>query len=67
KIASKHDLELVCEKGLHFLVSPLYYFLGIFNIPNLVTVPLYYIAKLIDRFVISPSWNYSFIQVYKRG
>jgi len=67
EIASKHDLGLVYEKGLHFLVSPLYYFLGIFNIPNLVTVPLYYIAKLIDRFVVSPSWNYSFIQVYKKG
>ena len=67
EIASKHDLELVYEKGLHFLVSPLYYFLSIYNIPNLVTVPLYYIAKLIDRFVVSPSWNYSFIQVYKKG
>jgi SAM-dependent methyltransferase len=67
EIASKHDLQLVYEKGLHFLVSPLYYFLGIFNMPKLVTVPLYYIARLIDRFVASPSWNYSFIQAYKKG
>jgi len=66
EIASRYKLKLVFEKGLHFLVSPLYYFLGIFNIPNRVSVPLYYIARSIDYFVTSPSWNYSFIHVYQK-
>jgi SAM-dependent methyltransferase len=66
EIASNYDLELAYEKGLHFLVSPLYYFLGIFNIPKLFTIPLYYAARMVDLFIASPSWNYTFIQAYKK-
>lgn len=66
EIASKYNLKLVHEKGLHFLVCPLYYLLGIFNIPTPVTVPLYYIARSIDHLVTSPSWNYSFVHVYQK-
>jgi SAM-dependent methyltransferase len=67
EIASRFDLELVYEKGLHFLTSPLYYFCGSFSLPKLVNVPLFHIARLIDCFIISPYLNYSFIQAYKKS
>ena len=65
--ASKQNLHLVFEKGFHFLNGPLYYLFGDLNMPKPIVVCCYYIGRSIDYFVSSPSWSYSFIQVYKKG
>ena len=65
--ASKQNLHLVFEKGLHFLNGRLQYFAQIVNMPKPIVVCCYYIGRSIDYFVSSPSWSYSFIQVFKKG
>jgi SAM-dependent methyltransferase len=66
KIASEYNLNLRYEKGLHFLSGPLMYCVEILHFPPPFSIFSYYVSRLLDRFVCSPSWNYSFIQVYRR-
>ena len=66
KIAKEYNLELVYEKGAHFLSGPMMYFVEILRFPGPLSVFAYSVSKFFDRFVISPSWNYSFVQVYRR-
>lgn len=66
KIAHEHNLDLIYEKGLHFLTGPLMYLVQILRFPAPLSVLSYSVSKVIDRFVVSPFWNYSFVQVYRR-
>jgi SAM-dependent methyltransferase len=66
KIASEYNLHLRYEKGLHFLSGPLMYCVEILHLPTPLSVFSYYLSRLFDRFIFSPSWNYSFVQVYRR-
>ena len=66
KISNEHNLDLIYEKGLHFLSGPMMYCVQILHLPSSLAVLSYSISKVIDRFIASPSWNYSFIQVYRR-
>jgi SAM-dependent methyltransferase len=66
KIATKHNLHLRYEKGLHFLSGPMMYCVEILHFPTPFSILSYYISRLFDRFIFSPSWNYSFVQVYRR-
>jgi SAM-dependent methyltransferase len=66
EIASKYQLELVYEKGLHFITWPLYYVLLSVKPPKPLAVFAYNISSFIDSFVTSPSLNYCFFQVYKK-
>lgn len=66
KIAKEHNLDLIHEKGLHFLSGPMMYFVQILRFPGPLSVLSYAVSKFVDRFIFSPSWNYSFIQVYRR-
>ncbi len=66
EVASKHNLQLVYEKGLHFLTGILQHVIAILKLPKAVAVCAYHISRFIDYFVISPSWNYSFIQIYRK-
>jgi SAM-dependent methyltransferase len=66
KIASEYNLHLKYEKGLHFLSGPLMYCVEILHLPTPFSVFSYHVSKLFDRFIFSSSWNYSFVQVYRR-
>ncbi|HJR48880.1 MAG TPA: class I SAM-dependent methyltransferase [Nitrososphaeraceae archaeon] len=66
KISREYDLDLVFEKGLHFLSGPMMYCVQLLHFPGPLSVLSYSVSKFIDRLVISPSWNYSFIQVYRK-
>jgi SAM-dependent methyltransferase len=66
KIANDNNLDLIYEKGLHFLSGPMMYCVEMLHFPVSLTTFTYRITSVIDRIVISPSWNYSFIQVYRR-
>ena len=66
QVANDHDLELVYEKGLHYLTGSLQYLLGILKLPVPLVFCIYQISRFIDSLVLSPSLNYSFIQVYKK-
>ena len=66
KIAKEYNLELIYEKGVHFLSGPMMYFVEILGFPAPLSVFAYYVSKFFDHFVNSPSWNYSFVQVYRR-
>lgn len=66
KIANEHNLHLRYEKGLHFLSGPMMYFVEILRLPVPFSILSYSVSKVFDRLIISPSWNYSFIQVYRR-
>lgn len=66
KISNEHNLELIYEKGLHFLSGPMMYCVQILRLPSSLAGLSYSISKIIDRLIASPSWNYSFIQVYRR-
>ena len=64
--ASNYQLELVYEKGMHFITWPLYYVLLSVKPPKALAVGAYNIFRFIDSFVSSPSLNYCFFQVYKK-
>ena len=64
--ASKYRLELIFEKGLHFVTWPLYYLLLSIKPPKLLAECAYNISSFIDSFVTSPSLNYCFFQVYRK-
>jgi SAM-dependent methyltransferase len=66
KIANEYNLHLKYEKGLHFLSGPMMYCVEILRFPVPISVLAYSVSKVFDRFIISPSWNYSFVQVYRR-
>jgi SAM-dependent methyltransferase len=66
RICQQHKLCLKYEKGLYFLTGPLAYLVGIFKLPNSFSVSAYHLSRYLDRLVTSPSWNYSFIQLYKK-
>jgi SAM-dependent methyltransferase len=66
KIANKYNLYLSYEKGLHFLSGPLMYCVEILHFPMPFSVFSYYVSRIFDHFMFSPSWNYSFVQVYRR-
>jgi SAM-dependent methyltransferase len=66
RICQQNNLRLKYEKGLHFLTGPLEYLVGIFKLPNALSVSAYHLSRCFDRLVTSPSWNYSFIQMYKK-
>jgi SAM-dependent methyltransferase len=61
-----NSLSLKYEKGLHFLTGPLEYLVEIFKFPNAFSEAAYHLSRCFDRLVTSPSWNYSFIQLYKK-
>jgi hypothetical protein len=42
------------------------YCVEILHLPTPFSVFSYYLSRLFDRFIFSPSWNYSFVQVYRR-
>ena len=65
-LALHNDLDLVYEKGLHFLTWPLYYILLSARPPKPLAAFAYYMAKAVDSLVKSPSLNYCFIQIYKK-
>jgi len=66
KIANEYNLQLKYEKGLHFLSGPLMYFVEILRLPAPLSVLAFFVSKFFDSLIISPSWNYSFVQVYRR-
>lgn len=66
QIAAHNNLELRYEKGKDFLVGPIWYLMGIFNLPKLISLSFYYPLHFIDSFIRSPNLNYSFIQIYKK-
>jgi SAM-dependent methyltransferase len=66
RICQQNDLSLKYEKGLHFLTGPLEYLVGIFKFPKALSISAYHLSRCFDRLVTSPSWNYSFIQMYKK-
>jgi SAM-dependent methyltransferase len=66
RIAAHSNLELRYEKGMNFLIGPVYYLMGILNLPKVIVLSFYYPLHFIDLFIRSPSLNYSFIQVYKK-
>jgi SAM-dependent methyltransferase len=66
QICKQNNLNLVYEKGLHFLTGPLEYLVGILKFPYPLSVSAYRLSRCVDRLVTSPLWNYSFIQLYKK-
>jgi SAM-dependent methyltransferase len=64
RVAEKHNLKLVYEKGVNFLTGPLQYLFGILKAPNEASISAYYFSRFVDSFVTSPSLNYMFIQIY---
>jgi SAM-dependent methyltransferase len=66
RICRQKSLNLRYEKGMHFLTGPLEYLVGIFKFPNAFSEAAYHLSRRFDRLVASPSWNYSFIQLYKK-
>jgi SAM-dependent methyltransferase len=66
QICQNNSLSLKYEKGLHFLTGPLQYLIGIYKIPDAFSEAAYHLSRCFDRLVTSPSWNYSFIQLYKK-
>lgn len=66
QIAHNHNLNLIYEKGLHYLTGSLQYLMGILRLPIPLSFCVYQVSRLVDSFTTSPSWNYSFIQVYKK-
>lgn len=67
QLSYEHNLTLVNEKGLHFLTGSLQYLLGIVRLPFPFVFCIYHISRFIDSLILSPSLNYSFIQVYKKN
>jgi SAM-dependent methyltransferase len=66
KIANEYGLQLRYEKGLHFLSGPMMYLVEILHLPMPFSILAYSVSKVFDGLIISPSWNYSFVQVYRR-
>ena len=66
KIANENGLQLIHEKGLHFLSGPMMYCVEILHFPPRLSTLSYSVSNFIDRFINSPSWNYSFVQIYRR-
>ena len=64
--ASRCHLHLVYEKGLHLVNGRLQYLTEIFDWPRPIVVCGYHTARLVDHFISSPSWSYSFTQAYKK-
>jgi SAM-dependent methyltransferase len=65
-LASSHNLNLVYEKGLHFLNGSVQYLIGMIKLPFPITFCVYHICRFFDSLILSPSWNYSFLQVYRK-
>ena len=65
-IASEYGLDLRYEKGLHFLSGPMMYCVEILRFPLPFTMLAYSLCKVLDSIISSPSWNYSFVQAYRR-
>jgi SAM-dependent methyltransferase len=65
-LARSFQLELISEKGLHFFNGRLEYLVRIIKMPNPLVFFAYRIAKVLDRIITSPSWSYSYINVYRR-
>lgn len=66
RLCEKNGLRMVYEKGEHFLTGPMEYLLGIWNPPIILVKLTYCITKTLDSVVRSPSFNYMFIQAYRR-
>jgi SAM-dependent methyltransferase len=66
QLAYAHNLVLIYEKGLHYLTGSLQYLIGILGCPFPVAFCAYQVSRFIDGLITSPSWNYSFVQVYKK-
>jgi SAM-dependent methyltransferase len=66
RICQQKNLCLRYEKGLHFLTGPLEYLVGIFKFPDALSISTYNFSRCFDKLVTSPSWNYSFVQMYKK-
>ena len=67
KIANEYNLHLRYEKGLHFLSGPMMYLVEILRLPMPLSILAYSVSKVFDHLIISPTWNYSFVQVYRRA
>jgi SAM-dependent methyltransferase len=66
ELAKQHNLSLVYEKGLHYLSGSLQYLMGILKFPFPFVFCIYHMSRFIDTLILSPSWNYSFIQAYRK-
>jgi SAM-dependent methyltransferase len=66
QIASYCGLRLVYENGFDFLTIPLAYLIEILKMPTPVAFCAYYVSRLVDYFIRSPSLNYYFLQIYKK-
>lgn len=64
KIANSNNLELIYERGFHFITGPLQYLLGMINMPKIISIPLFHVGSFIDGIIRSPAWSYDFIHVY---
>ena len=51
---------------IHFITGPLEYLVGIFKFPNALSASADHFSRFFDKLVTSPSWNYSFIQMYMK-
>jgi SAM-dependent methyltransferase len=65
-LAYNHSLILIYEKGLHYFTGSLQYLIGRHRLPFPFTFCAYQMSRFVDALVTSPSWNYSFVQVYKK-
>ena len=65
-LAEKNGLTMVYQKGEHFLTGPMEYLLGLRNVPVILVKLIYYLTTKVDLIIRSPSYNYDFIQAYKK-
>jgi ubiquinone/menaquinone biosynthesis C-methylase UbiE len=65
-LAEKNGLTMVYQKGEHFLTGPMEYLLGLRNVPVILVKLIYYLTTIVDLIIRSPSYNYDFIQAYKK-
>lgn len=66
ELAKKHNLVLIYSKGLHYVTGSLQYLDAIVKLPFAFMYCAYQVSKFLDTLVKSPSWNYSFVQVYRK-
>jgi SAM-dependent methyltransferase len=64
QLSHEHNLSLVYEKGLHFLTGSIQYLVGKVRAPFPLVFCIYHLSRYIDSIILSPSFNYSFIQAY---
>jgi len=67
RLVEKNGLKMVYQKGEHFLTGPMEYLLGLRNVPLTLAKFVYYITTGVDWIIKSPSYNYMFIQAYKKS